>query len=77
LRHYQLLGLEDTLARFAELQTGLGPLDRSRQWGAHYHQSRAELTARWADYRSRAVDTSIEPWSAYTPPRWWNRFQRV
>jgi hypothetical protein len=76
LRHYQLLGLDRTLARFAELRTGLGTIDRERGWGGHYNQSRGELVARWADYRARAIDTSRDPWNGYRTPDWWTRFPR-
>ena len=77
LQHYQLLGIEYTFARFVELRAGLGPIDRARGWGAHYEQSRDELAARWADYRSRAVDTSTEQWKPYAPPEWWNILPRL
>jgi hypothetical protein len=77
LRHYQLLGIDHTLARFEELRTGLGEMDRARGWGAHYNQSRNELVERWASYRSLGVDTSRDPWMGYSTPDWWNRFPRV
>ena len=77
LRHYQLLGLEYTVARFAELRGALGPIDRAQGWGAHYEQSRQDLEDRWAKCRSEAVDTSVEPWSGYVPPEWWSRLPRT
>ena len=76
LRHYQLLGIDYTLARYAELRSGLGPIDRARQWGAHYEQSRGELEQRWAAYRSTGIDTSAEPWVGYKTPEWWSRLPR-
>jgi Glycosyl transferase family 2 len=76
LRHYQLLSVDRTLARFAELRTGLGPIDRKREWGAHYNQLRPELLNRWAEYRATAVNTSTEPWKGYKTPEWWSRFPR-
>jgi glycosyl transferase family 2 len=76
LRHYQLLGHDHTLSRFAELRTGLGPTDRARGWGGHYNQSQLDLAGRWADYRVRAVDTSRDPWTTYVKPAWWSRFPR-
>lgn len=76
LRHYQLLGIDYTLARFAELRSGLGPVDRDRRWGAHYDQSRDELEERWATYRVNGVDTSVDPWVGYQTPEWWDRLPR-
>ena len=77
LQHYQLLGLDYTVARFAELRTGLGPLDRARGWGTHYDQSRQELAQRLADYGSRAVNTSVEASIGYRPPKWWTTLPRL
>jgi hypothetical protein len=76
LRHYQLLSIDRTLARFAELRTGLRRIDREREWGAHYNQSRSELHDRFAEYRTTAVNTSAEPWKGYKTPAWWSRFPR-
>lgn len=77
LQHYQLLGIDYTFARFAELLGGLGRIDRARRWGAHYEESLEELIHRLEDYRSRAVDTSGKLWKPYTPPEWWNRLPRL
>jgi glycosyltransferase involved in cell wall biosynthesis len=77
LRHYQLLGIEYTERRFAELRFGLGPVDRASGWGVHYAQSHDELVELWADYRARAVDTSVEPWKSCSPPEWWKRLPHL
>jgi hypothetical protein len=74
LRHYQLLGIDYTLARFGELRARMGPVDRAQSWGVHYDQSSEELRVRWSEYRTRVVDTSAN--LSYSPPEWWDRFPR-
>ncbi len=79
LLNYQLLGIEYTLERFAELRSGLGAKDRANSWGHHYGWSRADLTALWDGSRARAVDTAElvgDPSRGYSPPTWWNELPR-
>jgi hypothetical protein len=79
LLNYQLLGIEYTLERFAELRSGLGATDRANNWGYHYGWSRADLLELWAASRAKAVDTAAlvaEPWKGYAPPSWWNELPR-
>jgi hypothetical protein len=80
LQHYQLLGIDDTLRRFAELASALGAADRANNWGHHYSQTREELVRRWADYRLRVVDTAAvrgEPEKVAKPPEWWKALPRA
>ena len=79
LLNYQLLGVEYTLERFAELRSGLGATDRANSWGYHYGWSRPELVELWAAHRAKAVDTAAllaEPWEGYSTPSWWNELPR-
>lgn len=80
LLNYQLLGIEYTLERFAELRSGLGETDRANGWGYHYGWSRQELVDLWAASRARTVDTAAlrsEPWKDYATPPWWDQLPRA
>lgn len=76
LQHYQLLGLDYTLDRFAELRARMPSGDRARGWGIHYDQSLDDLKDLWRAYRAAAVDTTAEPLTRYPRPEWWDRFPR-
>jgi hypothetical protein len=79
LLNYQLLGIDYTLERFAELRSGLGATDRAHHWGYHYGWTRTELRDLWATNRAKAVDTAslvAEPWKDYPTPSWWKELPR-
>ncbi|MGA7744769.1 MAG: glycosyltransferase [Polyangia bacterium] len=79
LHNYQILGIDYTLGRFAELRTGLGAVDRERNWGWHYRWTREDLGRLFAALAERGVDTAAEaskPWKAYPRPEWWRELPR-
>ena len=79
LLNYQVLGIDYTLERFAELKTGLGPGDRARQWGYHYGWNREELGRLFAPLAERGVDTGVvlaRRWKSCPRPEWWQGMAR-
>jgi hypothetical protein len=79
LLNYQVLGIDYTLARFAELKTGLGPGDRARQWGYHYGWNREELGRLFAPLAERGVDVAAvaaRRWKNCPRPEWWRGMAR-
>lgn len=80
LQNYQILGIDYTLERFAELRSGLGTLDHARNWGFHYGWTREDLEKLFARIPDEGVDTEIvlyKTWKNYPCPEWWKSFPRV
>ncbi|MCX5867832.1 MAG: glycosyltransferase [Proteobacteria bacterium] len=79
LLNYQILGIDYTLKRFAELRSGLGPLDHARGWGFHYGWTREDLNKFFAALPQQGVNTAVvkaKPWKNYPRPKWWRSISR-
>jgi hypothetical protein len=79
LQNYQILGIDYTLERFAELQSGLGPTDHAHGWGFHYGWTRSDLERMYAALPQQGVNTadvSAKQWKNYPRPEWWRGFRR-
>ena len=79
LQNYQILGIDYTLERFAELRTGLGQSDHTRGWGFHYGWTREEMKRMFARLPEQGVNTEIvlhKTWKNYPCPEWWKGFDR-
>lgn len=79
LQNYQILGIDYTLERFAELRSGLGPSDHARGWGFHYGWTRDDLARMYAALPEQGVNTaaiSEKPWKHYSRPEWWRSLPR-
>lgn len=80
LQNYQILGIDYTLDRFAELHSGLGSSDLARGWGFHYGWTRDDLELMFARIPEEGVNTEIvlrKTWKNYPCPEWWRSFQRT
>jgi len=80
LQNYQILGIDYTLERFAELRSGLGTSDHARNWGFHYGWTREDLERLFARLPQEGVDTEIvlhKAWKNYPCPEWWKDFRRI
>ena len=79
LQNYQILGIDYTLERFAELRSGLGPSDQARGWGFHYGWTRDDLARMFATLPEKGVNTAViseKPWIYYPRPEWWRSLPR-
>jgi hypothetical protein len=79
LQNYQILGIDYTLERFAELQSGLGPSDYEHGWGFHYGWTRDDLNRMYSTLPEQGVNTMVvseKPWKNYPRPEWWRGLHR-
>ncbi|MCX5807070.1 MAG: glycosyltransferase family A protein [Proteobacteria bacterium] len=79
LQNYQILGIDYTLERFAELRSGLGPFDHTQGWGFHYGWIRDDLNRMYAGLPEQGVNTaaiSEKKWKNYPRPEWWRSLPR-
>ena len=79
LQNYQILGIDYTLERFAELRSGLGQSDHARGWGFHYGWTREEMERMFARLPEQGVNTEIvlhKTWKNYPCPEWRKNFHR-
>jgi len=79
LQNYQILGIDYTMERFAELRSGLGSYDHARGWGFHYGWTREDLERMFTSLPEQGVNTEIvlhKTWKNYPYPEWWRSFYR-
>jgi hypothetical protein len=72
--HYKYIGRSRLKRRHAEMDAGMGRLDRRRRWGFHYRSNDAQFDEQWDTLAQRAHDITqpgFEPWRNYNERRWW------